>query len=60
MGHICGRRQIHSGFLWGNLKERDHLEDLGADWRIILKLNSSRMRRTGPIWHRIGTHVGLL
>jgi len=51
---------MHSGFLWGNLKERDHLEDLGVDWRIILKLNSSRMRRTGPIWHRIGTHVEIL
>jgi hypothetical protein len=46
MGHIYGRRQTHSRFLWGNLKERDHLEDLGADWRTILKLNSSRMRRT--------------
>jgi hypothetical protein len=51
---------MHSGFLWGNLKERDHVEDLGVDWRIILKLNSNRMRRTGPIWHRIGTHAGLL
>jgi hypothetical protein len=22
---------------WGNLKERDHLEDPGIDWRTILK-----------------------
>ena len=60
MGHVCGRRQTHSGFLWGSLKERDHLEDLGVDWRTILKLNSSRMRRTRLIWYRIGTHDGLL
>jgi hypothetical protein len=24
-------------FWWGNLRERDHLEDLGADGRTILK-----------------------
>jgi len=23
--------------LWGNLRERDHLEDPGVDWRIILR-----------------------
>lgn len=32
----------------------------GVDWRIILKLNSSRMRRTGLIRRRLGTHGGLL
>jgi hypothetical protein len=26
-----------TGFQWGYLKERDHLEDLGIDRRIILK-----------------------
>jgi hypothetical protein len=31
------RRKIHSGFWWVNLKERDHLENLGIDERIILK-----------------------
>jgi hypothetical protein len=32
-----GRREVHIGFRWGNLRERDHLEDPGVDWRIILK-----------------------
>ena len=28
---------MHTGFWWGNLRERDHLEDLSVDGRIILK-----------------------
>jgi seryl-tRNA synthetase len=30
-------RKVHTGFWWGDLKGRDHLRDLGLDWRIILK-----------------------
>jgi hypothetical protein len=33
-----GGREIHIAFWLGKLKEGDHLEDLGADGRIILKL----------------------
>jgi hypothetical protein len=32
-----GRREVYSGFWWGKLRERDHLEDLGVDGRIILR-----------------------
>jgi hypothetical protein len=33
-----GRRgEVHSGFWWGNVKDIDHLEDLGVDGRIILR-----------------------
>jgi len=28
---------VYTGFWWGNLRERDHLEDLGKDGRKILK-----------------------
>lgn len=38
MYHLCGRGELHTGFWWGTLEERDHLEDLGLDGRIILKL----------------------
>jgi hypothetical protein len=31
-------REVHTGFLWGNLRERDHVEELGVDGRRILKL----------------------
>ena len=27
-----------TGFWWGNLRDRDHLVDLGVDGRIILRL----------------------
>jgi len=39
VGHVgsMGRGEVHTGFWRGNLKERDHLEDLSVDWNIILK-----------------------
>jgi hypothetical protein len=39
MGHMVSIRdkRVHSSFWWGNLKEIDHLEDLGLDGIIILK-----------------------
>jgi hypothetical protein len=32
-GHVArmGRGEAYTGFWWGNLRERDHLEDLGID-----------------------------
>jgi hypothetical protein len=39
MGGTCGRhtRDMHAGFWWGNVRERDHFESLGVGWRIILE-----------------------
>jgi hypothetical protein len=28
---------VYAGLWWGNLREKDHLEDLGVDGRIILR-----------------------
>jgi hypothetical protein len=38
-GHVkrMGRGEGHTGLWWGNLRERDHLNDPGLDERIILK-----------------------
>ena len=38
-GHVAriGKGETYTGFWWGNLRERDHLEDPGADGRIILR-----------------------
>jgi hypothetical protein len=32
-----GKGEVYTGFWWGNLRERDHLGDPGADGRIILR-----------------------
>jgi hypothetical protein len=37
MWHAWGRRDVHTGFSLGNLRERDYWEDLGVDGRIIFK-----------------------
>jgi len=54
---------VYIWFRWGNLRERDHLGDPGADVRIILKWIFKKWDRrvwTGLIWLRIGTGGGLL
>jgi len=58
MWHLWGSRKIH-GVLWGNLKEGDHLEDLGLD---IIKMSLMCVGRalTGFIWLRVRTSGRLL
>jgi len=67
MGGACntyGRREAaYTGFWWGNLRERDHLGNLGVDGRIILRWIFREwdvVTWTGSSWLRIGTGGGHL
>jgi hypothetical protein len=54
---------VYTGFFWGDLTEREHLEDPGIDEKIILRwiLRKWNVRAwTGSIWLRIGTSGGHL
>ena len=52
---------MYTGFCWGNLRERDHLEDPGVDGRIILRWifrEWDMVVWTGLRWLRIGAGGG--
>jgi len=54
---------VHMGFWLGNLRERNHLEDLGVDGNMTLKWISKKWDDracTGLIWLRIEAGGGLL
>jgi hypothetical protein len=52
-----GGEEVHTGVWWGNLRERDHLEEPDVDGNIILRciFSSWDGAWTGLIWLRIGT-----
>jgi hypothetical protein len=55
------RRQVHTVFWSGKLRERDHLEDQSVDGRIILKWIFKKWDEgtwIGLIWLRIGKAAG--
>ena len=39
MWHVWGRGEAYAGFWWGNLRERDQLDDPGVDERINIKID---------------------
>ena len=47
MGDTCSTNEgdVHIGFSWANPRERNNLEDLGMDGRIILNSNSRKSVR---------------
>jgi hypothetical protein len=50
--------EAYTGFWWGNLKKRDHLEDQGVEGRIILRWIFRKGDVgvwTGSSWLRIQT-----
>ena len=51
-GHVAqmGREEVHTRFRWGNLRERDHLENLRINGGIILKCILKKRNGGGMDW----------
>jgi len=61
MWHVWKRGEVHRGLWWGDLRKRNHLEDIGVDGRIVLKsiLNTwDGEEWTGLMWLRTTTGGG--
>jgi hypothetical protein len=61
VGHVAqGKREMHTGFWWGKVKEIDHLGDLGVDGRTLLLILKEwdEMAWIGLIWLRTGPRRG--
>jgi hypothetical protein len=55
------KEEMYAEFWWGNLTERQHLEDPGVNWRIVLSWIFRKLDVgvwTGSSWLRIGTVGG--
>ena len=60
---MYGEGEVHTGFGWENLRERDHLEDPRVDGKTILRWIFKKWdvgTWTGLIWLKIGTVGGHL
>jgi hypothetical protein len=63
MWRVWGTGEVHTGFWWGNLRERDHWADPGAVERIIIRWIFGKWDVgvcTGSSWLRIGTGGSLV
>jgi hypothetical protein len=57
MWHVWEGGEAYTGFWWGKLRERDHMEDPGVNGRIILRWIFRKWDLwawTGSSWLRIG------
>jgi hypothetical protein len=60
---VWAREESYKGFWWGNVRDRDHLGDLGVDGRIALRWIFRKWDVgvwTGSSWLRIVTGGGHL
>jgi len=58
--HLWVRAEVYTGFWWGNLREKGHLEDPGVDERMSKRIVRKwvGLAWIGFIWLRIGTGGG--
>jgi hypothetical protein len=47
MWHVWETGEVYIGFWWGELRERDNLQELGVDGTIIIKWTGMIGLRTG-------------
>jgi hypothetical protein len=50
MWHIQGRGAVYTGFWWGYLMERDHLEDPRLRWEDNIKMDLQAVEFWGMDW----------
>ena len=50
MWHVWETGEVHTGFWWGNLREGEHLEDLGADGEDNVKIGLQEVGWGGMDW----------
>ena len=63
MWHVLEIGEVHAGFWWDNLRERDHFEDLDVDGRLIFEWIFRKWDEevwTGFLWIKIMTGGGRL
>jgi hypothetical protein len=56
-----GRRDMHPGFWWESLNERDHFQELCVNRKIILKWIFKKLdgrARSDLMWHMVETSAG--
>ena len=63
MWHVLETGEVHAGFWWDNLRERDHFKDLDVDGRLIFKWIFRKWDGevwTGFLWVKVMTGGGRL